>query len=70
MAEMTSEQVRKLDTAAIIKQLRYAAALNRSNRSITWEHGTDLVNIVAIHGDALADALEFQNAELRNVYGS
>lgn len=58
MAEMTSKQVRKLDTAAIVRQLRYAAEMQRSHRAITWEHGTDLVNIVAIHGDRLADALE------------
>lgn len=57
MAEMTKQQVERLTTADIAKKLRTAAEFERTHKAITWEHGTDLVNIVAVHGDKIADAL-------------
>jgi hypothetical protein len=58
MAEMTRERVQKLTDDEIASSLRTAARFQREHKAITWERGTDLVNIVAEHGDKLADALE------------
>ena len=58
MAEMMREQVQKLTDDQIAARLRTAARFQREHKAITWEHGTDLVNIVAEHGDKLAEALE------------
>lgn len=55
---MMPDQVRQMTDEQIIERLRRAARFQRENKSITWEHGTDLVNIVAFHGDNLARALE------------
>lgn len=50
MRTMTQDQ--------IIATLRYAAMLERTHQSITYEYGVVLVNLVADFGDRLADALE------------
>lgn len=63
MAEMTSEQVRKMSNDEIAARLRMAAELNRTHQAITYEHGISLVNIVAIHGDRLAAALASSGQE-------
>ncbi len=57
MAEMMTNQIEKLTDWEIAQSLRIAAKFQREHTGITWEQGTDLVNIVAIHGDKLADAL-------------
>ena len=77
---MTSDQVRALTPAEIVRHLRVAAECERNNKAITWEHGWDLVTICAVHGDMLADALELaelfanlypnaNSAELRAILG-
>lgn len=38
-------------------RLRTAALLQRECRAITWEFGTEIVNMCAEHGDAIADAV-------------
>ena len=58
MSEMTDEKIKDLNTADIIKMFRTAAQFQREHKAITWEHGTDLVNIIAIRGDFLAEAME------------
>jgi len=58
MSEMNSQHIREMSDRRIAARLRSAAKLQREHQSITWEDGTDLVNIVAIHGDRLAEALE------------
>lgn len=57
MAEMTTRQVELLSNEEIAARCERAALYQREHKAITWEHGTDLVNIVAIHGDTLAAAL-------------
>lgn len=58
MAEMTKTQVRDMTAKDIAAALRRAFKLEDTNKAITFEHGWDLINIVAIHGEALADALD------------
>lgn len=58
MTEMTHKQVADMTTTEIAVHLRRAAAFQRENRAITWEHGYDIVSIVATHGDRLAEALD------------
>lgn len=41
----------------IVAALRYAAMLQRNHSAITYEHGVEIVNLVAKWGDRLADAL-------------
>lgn len=57
MSELTSEQVEKMDMEEIRKRFRTAADFQRDHKAITWEHGTDLVNIIAVHGNRIADRL-------------
>lgn len=45
-------------TEQIIATLRHAAMCERNHKGITYDHGTTLVDLVAYHGDRLADALE------------
>ena len=57
MPELTKNQVRVMDDADIADRLRRAADMERGHIGITYEHGVDLVNIVAVHGYRLADGL-------------
>ena len=57
MAEMTKDQIRQMGTLDIIIQLRRAVLYERSHKAITWEHGVDIVNIIAVHGDKIANTL-------------
>lgn len=63
MSEMTLEQIQKLTLGKAALIIRRAAQLQREHRAITWEFGTDLVNIAAIHGDAIAAAILKSAAE-------
>jgi hypothetical protein len=56
MAEMTREQIESMSLADILARFRRAAQYDREHIAITWEHGQDLVNIIAVHGDKIADA--------------
>lgn len=58
MAERTKEQIAKMTPVEVAFALRLAFEFEKTHKAITWEHGTDLVNICALHGDMLADALE------------
>ena len=55
---MTREQVEALTHPQIVQVIRLAAEYDRTNKAITWEHGTDIVNIIAMRGDEIADVLE------------
>lgn len=57
MADMTTAQVKRLDMREISKIFRETARKERGHEAVTYEDGLDLVNIVAIHGDRLADAI-------------
>ena len=57
MAEMTNLQVAEMDMEQIRAAFRRAAEMQREHKAITWEHGTDLVNIIALHGNRIADRL-------------
>ena len=57
MVEMTTKQIRDMGSAQIAGILRLAAAYEREHTVITFDHGTLLVNVCAIHGDRLADGL-------------
>lgn len=57
MAEMTTAQVEKLTMDEIRDRIRTAAKYQAEHKAITWEHGTDLVNIIAVHGERIADRL-------------
>lgn len=57
MAELTTQQVANMTDDQIVAHLQRAALFQREHRAITWEHGADLVNIAAIHGDRIADAM-------------
>lgn len=57
MAEMTTEQVKRLDMREIGKIFRESARKERTHEAVTNEYGIDLVNIIAVHGDRLADAV-------------
>lgn len=50
-------QIRDMTDDQIIASLCQAAVFEREHTGITYEHGLDLVNIVAVHGDKLAAAL-------------
>ena len=54
---LTSTQVRAMTDDQIISHLERAALFQREHKAVTYDHGLDLVNIVAIHGDKLARAL-------------
>ena len=58
MAEMTYRDIARMDLQSIAQAFRRAAEYQQAHKAITWEHGTDLVNIVARHGEIIADALE------------
>lgn len=55
---LTTAQVKAMTDDQIIAHLKRAALFQRENKAITWEHGADLVTIVAVHGDKLARAFE------------
>jgi hypothetical protein len=57
MSEMTASEVKRLDMRTIGKIFREAARKERAHESITVEYGNDLINIIAVHGDRLADAV-------------
>lgn len=57
MSELTDEQVTKLSMDDIRAMMRRAAEFQREHKGITWEHGTDLINMLAVHGDRIADRL-------------
>lgn len=57
MSEMTNLQVAEMDMEQIRAAFRKAADMQRENKAITWEHGIDLVNIIALHGNKIADRL-------------
>jgi hypothetical protein len=57
MADMTTEQVKRLDMRQISRIFRETARKQRGHEAVTYEDGLDLVNIVAVHGDRLADAI-------------
>ncbi len=59
MAGLTTEQVKSMTPETIITWFRQAARFQRENKAITWEHGSDLVSIVAIHGDLIADHMAY-----------
>ncbi len=61
MAERTKEQTLALTRDQIILALKRATHCERMHKGITWEHGTDLVNLCALHGDIMADALRDQD---------
>ena len=67
MAEMTNHEVGRMDLQSIAQAFRRAAEYQQAHKAITWEHGTDLVNIVARHGEIIADALESAD-ENQSVY--
>ena len=54
---MTTEEAKKLTTDEIAKYFREAARAERGNYGVTWEYGCDLITIIAVHGDVLADAI-------------
>ena len=58
MPEQTKEQIQRMRTSDIVRELRRAARYEREHIGITFEHGWDIINLVAIHGEALAGALE------------
>ncbi len=58
MEELTREQIKKMTPAKIHGMLRTAARYEREHKGITFEHGTNLINLVAVHGDQLANRLE------------
>lgn len=49
--------VEKMTMDDIRSAFRRAAEFQRNHKAISWEHGTDLVNIIAYHGDGIADRL-------------
>ena len=51
---MTPDSIRNMTDPQIVAFLKRAALFQRDHKEITWDHGTDLVNIVAIHGDRIA----------------
>lgn len=57
MPELTTDQVTRLTAADTARFFREAARRQREHIAITWEYGTDLVNIAAVHGDRIADAI-------------
>lgn len=58
MAELTTERVSKMTHRQIVAYLREAARRQREHVAITWEFGLYIVNIIAIHGDLIADLYE------------
>ena len=42
----------------IIATLRTVAMMERNHKGITYEHGVEIINMVAKWGDRLADAME------------
>lgn len=57
MSELTTREVANLNAADTARFFREAARRQRENKEITWEYGTGLVNIAAVHGDRIADAI-------------
>ena len=58
MPERMRKDIRAMPLADVATAFRNAARFERKHFAITFEHGTDLVNMVALHGDATADAIE------------
>lgn len=54
---MTPQQIKQLDMRAIAKIFRETARKQHAHEAITHEYGVDLVDIIAMHGDRLADAV-------------
>ncbi len=57
MAEMTKGQIENMTMEDIRAYFRTATDYECEHKTITWEHGADIVNIVAIHGSSIADRL-------------
>ena len=58
MSEMTPELIARMTLGEIAARFRVAADFQRAGSAITWEHGSNLVSIVAHHGDLIAKAIE------------
>lgn len=57
---LTTSQAQAMTDDQIIAHLQRAALFQREHKAITWEHGADLVTIVAVHGDRIAKAMTAQ----------
>lgn len=53
-AEMMKEDINDLADSDIARLFSEAARREQCHEAITWEFGTDLVNIVAVHGKRIA----------------
>ena len=55
---ITKKQIRNMSAVQIIAAIRVAAMLEKNNKAITYDAGVELVNVIAIHGDKIADLME------------
>lgn len=55
---LTATQARAMTDDQIIAHLERAALFQREHKAITFDHGRDIITIVAVHGDKLARAFK------------
>ncbi len=54
---MWTDDVKRLQMREIEAIFREAARRQRAHEAITHEYGNDLIEVVAVHGDRIADAI-------------
>ena len=58
MGERAKDQIAAMTDDQIVAFLRTVARYERDHIVITFDHGTDIINVIALYGDRLADALD------------